>query len=360
MCFLWHCPSRGLRLSRRPRPGVTWQPALWSPDFPRSVDSTNLAAGRAPVSRPSDRRHPTLNLTLLPDDGSLTRCVDIRRMNSNANVVSTALTEPERHRIDAAVAGSSRFAHRNNIDEVLIDVRERGTRAVVLSVGWLATVDSTRAESTLRKLQYGFPGTRTLALVSEPSARCWPTLLLLGRAGVRTVVDASRPEGWRSVRSILDECESHDADMTRTAQQAIAEDLARAPADCRRFFATLFANTVPPVTVSMLAHELTVLPATLISRFARHSLPSPKLYLAWARLTRAARLLENPGLSVATVSATLEYSSPQGFSRHVKLQLGLSTTEFRRDYTGGKMLARFRTELVAPYIATLSEFRPLG
>ena len=34
--------------SRPSRPGVTWQPALWSPDFPRPA---------LPVSRPSDQQH---------------------------------------------------------------------------------------------------------------------------------------------------------------------------------------------------------------------------------------------------------------------------------------------------------------
>ena len=43
VCSLLHFPSRLL-----PRPGVTWQRALWSPDFPRALARP----------RPSGRQHP--------------------------------------------------------------------------------------------------------------------------------------------------------------------------------------------------------------------------------------------------------------------------------------------------------------
>ena len=50
------------RSSRRTHPGVTWQPALWSPDFPRSQGAATRA--RPPTSRPSGRRHPCVpNIT---------------------------------------------------------------------------------------------------------------------------------------------------------------------------------------------------------------------------------------------------------------------------------------------------------
>ena len=45
------------RSSRRVRPGVTWQPALWSPDFPRCTRSKSSA------SRPSGRRLPVMQYT---------------------------------------------------------------------------------------------------------------------------------------------------------------------------------------------------------------------------------------------------------------------------------------------------------
>jgi AraC-like DNA-binding protein len=98
---------------------------------------------------------------------------------------------------------------------------------------------------------------------------------------------------------------------------------------------------------------------TLMSRFFRARLPAPKRYLSSSRLVRAARLLENEGLSVANVADHLDYSSPQSFGRHVRAQLGLTASEFRRRFDGEGMLHRFREELVLPHLSRLRTFSPL-
>jgi AraC-like DNA-binding protein len=105
---------------------------------------------------------------------------------------------------------------------------------------------------------------------------------------------------------------------------------------------------------------LEVLPSTLMSRFFRAGLPAPKRYLAWARLVRAARLLENPGLSIADASNQLEYSSAQSFGRHVKTMLGVTAGQFRRVHDGQAMLHRFRDELLRPHRDKLLDLRPLS
>ena len=75
-------------------------------------------------------------------------------------------------------------------------------------------------------------------------------------------------------------------------------------------------------TVTALAQQLSVRPSTLMSRFARAGLPSPKNYLAAIRLLHAAFLFETAGLSVADVAYRLEYTSPQSFGRHLRAMLG--------------------------------------
>jgi AraC-like DNA-binding protein len=136
-------------------------------------------------------------------------------------------------------------------------------------------------------------------------------------------------------------------------------DLAGAPGDCWRFFEVLF-HCLPRVsTVRELSAKLEVLPSTLMSRFFRAHLPAPKRYLIMARLTRAASLFENPGLSVANVSNQLDYSSPQSFGRHIRTALHITAVDFRTRYDGEGMLRRFREELVLPYLATFRGFTPL-
>jgi hypothetical protein len=97
-----------------------------------------------------------------------------------------------------------------------------------------------------------------------------------------------------------------------------------------------------------------------MSRFFRAHLPAPKRYLASARLIQAARLFENPGLSVANVADHLEYSSPQSFGRHVRTMLCMTAVAFRQRYDGEGMLQRFREELVIPHLPTLRNFTPLS
>jgi AraC-like DNA-binding protein len=78
-----------------------------------------------------------------------------------------------------------------------------------------------------------------------------------------------------------------------------------------------------------------------------------------ARLVCAARVFENPGLSLAVVANELDYSSPQAFGRHVQGLLGISAGQFRERYDGEGMLQHFRDELVLPFASSLRAFDPL-
>jgi AraC-like DNA-binding protein len=103
-----------------------------------------------------------------------------------------------------------------------------------------------------------------------------------------------------------------------------------------------------------------VLPTTLMSRFVRHGIPTPKRYLASARMVRAAHLLENPGCSITQAAFLMEYSSPQSFSRHLSGTLHIGAAEFRRRHTGESMLEMMRDQLVLPYLTQLREFDPFA
>jgi AraC-like DNA-binding protein len=173
---------------------------------------------------------------------------------------------------------------------------------------------------------------------------------------VRAIVDVRQPTGWRELRAVL--VDGRGDDIQRLALARIAEDLPNATADCQRFFELVFHPRTTG-TVRTLARALGILPSTLMSRFFRARLPAPKRYLATARLVRAARLLENPGMSIAGAANHLDYSSPQSFGRHVRTMLHISAVEFRERYDGEGMLRCFREELVLPFAPVLLEFSPL-
>jgi AraC-like DNA-binding protein len=203
-----------------------------------------------------------------------------------------------------------------------------------------------------------FPRIPAVALLTQLEPTTPRTVLTLGYSGVRALIDVRQPAGWRELREVL--LAERADDIERLALGQLALDLVGAPDDCWRFFEALFKRPPRATTVRGLATHLRVVPSTLMSRFFRAHLPAPKRYLASARLIQAARLFENPGLSVANVADHLEYSSPQSFGRHVRTMLCMTAVAFRQRYDGEGMLQRFREELVIPHLPTLRNFTPLS
>jgi AraC-like DNA-binding protein len=269
--------------------------------------------------------------------------------------VSTMLTPIERLRVDAAGEGLYHALHRDSVEDVIRDLREHGAAAVLMSVSRCSRDETgSRVASMVRE----FPRIPAVALLTEIEVQTPQTVLALGRSGVQMLIDVRQPAGWRELRSVL--MADRATDIQRLALAQLTTDLAGAPSDCWRFFEMLFRCSPQVSTVRLLARRLDVLPSTLMSRFFRVHLPAPKRYLAMARLTRAAGLFENPGLSVANVSNHLDYSSPQSFGRHVRTILGVTAVEFRQRYDGEGMLHRFREELVLPFLPVLRRLTPLS
>jgi AraC-like DNA-binding protein len=268
--------------------------------------------------------------------------------------VSTLLTPDERLRVDAAGMGIYQAIHRHSIEEIARDLHSNRVTAMVLS----ANCCEQQALPKIARMVREFPRVPVVAVVSQFNSNASQAVLLLGRCGIRTLIDIRHAQGWKELRSLL----AHDRrkEGQRTAAVQLETDLSGAPSGCLIFFRVLFETAHHTTTVRMLSETMHVVPSTLMSRFYRVGLPAPKQYLALARLTCAAYLFENRGLSVAGVANQLDYSSPQSFGRHVRLQLKLPALEFRERYDGDGMLQHFRAALVLPYLDVLRVFDPLS
>jgi AraC-like DNA-binding protein len=262
------------------------------------------------------------------------------------------LTPAERQRVDAAGEGCYVTLHRENMDELLHDLREQRASAVLVSVSRYTKRDAPHFARLVRE----FPRVPAVAIItaSEPSST--QALLALGQQGVRSLVDVRDPRGWRDLRQIITS-ERSDS-IERIAIARITGDLEGASEECQRFFESLFNASYTVTTVRQLVRGSGVVPSTFMSRFFRAELPPPKRYLSLARLVRAARLFENPGLSVAQVSHRMEYSSPQSFSRHVHSILGCTPVQLRRRFDGLGMLDEMRHQSILPYLEVLRTFHP--
>src|SRR5437667_108212 len=266
--------------------------------------------------------------------------------------VCTVLPPTERPRVDAAGDGCFTTLHANSLRDALHAARRKRVDALVLSVH--------RCGDELpgvARFVREFPAIPAVALVSRHDHDVTETLLRLGATGVRTAVDCTQAAGWRRLRDLL----AHPASPVAARILArVVPALDDAPEEVRVFFEAL-ARLAPVLsTVRGLARHLRICPSTLMSRFYRVGLPSPKTYLAGMRLLHAAYLFLNPGLSVSDVAYRLDYSSPQSFGRHLNAMLGVTAGEFRRRFPFDVSLERYVDLLVTPYRDILRAFHPLN
>ena len=273
--------------------------------------------------------------------------------NGGSPTIATVLLPLERARVEAAGSGCFSLVHRDSIPDAVRMVRERPVDAVLVSVHRCVPEQVDLVGHLVRE----FPGIPTVALVSQHDPSSTEMLLRLGASGVRQVVDVTSPAGWSRLRMVVGQPATR---AVARIQGPILEALSDAPADTRLFVEAMIRLAPESPTVTNLSQRLYVRPSTLMSRFARAGLPSPKNYLAAVRLLHASYLFEAAGLSVADVSYRLEYSSPQSFGRHLRALLGVTALEFRRRFPFPTALQRFTELMIIPYLYIWKTFHPLA
>ncbi|MEZ0335300.1 MAG: helix-turn-helix domain-containing protein [Gemmatimonadales bacterium] len=270
-----------------------------------------------------------------------------------STTVAAVLLPGERPRVDAAGSGCFAVLHRDSIPDAVRVVRERSVDAVLVSVHRCGPEQMEAVGHLVRE----FPGIPTVALLSQHDPGSTEMLLRLGASGVRQVVDVTSPSGWNRLRLVVGQPATR---AVSRIQAPILRALEEAPPDTRLFIEAMIRLAPDTPTVTALAERLYVRPSTLMSRFARAGLPSPKNYLAAIRLLHAAHLFEASGLSVADVAYRLEYSSPQSFGRHLRAMLGVTALEFRRRFPFPVALERFVALMIEPYREVWREFHPMA
>lgn len=274
------------------------------------------------------------------------------RVEPQGVTVMAVVPQGERPRLEAAGSGCFQVVHRESVGEAVRVVRERPVDAVVVSVHECAEAHV----EAVGRLVRSFPAIPTVALVTRHDADASEMLLRLGATGVRQVVDVTSPAGWARLRLLLAE------PATRAAARILGpllDGLQGIPPDAQLFLEALVRLAPRAPTVRELARHLVIQPTTLMSRFLRAELPSPKNHLTAIRLLHASQLLEGGGLSVADVAYRLEYSSPQGLCRHLRTTLGITAAEFRRRFPFDLAMQRFLAVMILPHRERWMRFHPL-
>jgi len=265
--------------------------------------------------------------------------------------VCAVLDPQERDRVVAAGVGYFETLHAGSLRQALRTARRQPVDALIVSVQ--ACSDELPVVARFRT---EFPAISTVVLVSQHGSAVCQTLLQLGAIGVRLAADCTVRDGWHQLRRLVARPASPaEAEIITGLRPALVD----ATGDMRAFLESLARLAPVARTVRRLECHLRVDPSTLIARFRRARLPSPKLYLAGMRRLHAAYLFANPGLSVGDVAHQLN-ASAQTLTKHLKLTLGLTTREFRRRVPFAVALADYVELLIAPYRETLRTFCPLN
>jgi AraC-like DNA-binding protein len=273
--------------------------------------------------------------------------------------VSALLGPREQMQLEAATADRLTLLHRTTVHRIYEDVAVGQADGVIVSAAMVREADVPR----LCALVYELPVTPIVGLVSDGGATTVAGTLLLGRAGIARLVDVRDRTGWAALRNAftlqLPEQSVRAALAAILTAVEVEPDGARTRCSegVRRFFSAIFAPHA--TTVLHMAAEFGLPAPTINSRFERAGLPSPKQYLALAKLVRAAYLGEAQGLTLRIISERLQMSSPQSYSRGVRHLTGMSAGEFRRGVHGPAMLERFLAAVVTPYRDILRSFDPL-
>ena len=273
--------------------------------------------------------------------------------------VGTWLTSRERSRVDAAIVGQLDLIHRQTVTSLCADLTAGLIDATLLSAALVRPADV----ASVSVLARNFPGSPAVGFVGEADEpQALAGAIALGQAGVTLLVDARTAAGWSALRSAFDRRHLPDDFIRRALREMLgtggAGNACEYPVGWARFLTGTFSPRVS--SAKELAATLGLHCSTLTSRFYRAGLPSPKRYVALARLVWAARLGECPGLTISAIAHRLDASSPQSFGRTVRVLMGVTASEFRRRFDGETMVARFRDTLVDPYRETLRTFDPLA
>ena len=263
--------------------------------------------------------------------------------------VCTVLPPLERARLDAAGDGCFTALHVDSFHDVLNAARRQQVDALVISVHRCGGVEL----PAVARFVHEFPAIPAVALVSRHDSDATETLLRLGATGVRAAVDCTEPGGWRRLRELVGHPASPAAGQVLARVLPALRDV---PDDTRLFFEAL-TRLAPVLTRCGDSLSTSGVGQTLMSRSTGGCLTT--------KLPGRSRLLPPSTVSESRAVSgrcclSVDYSSPQSFSRHLKAMLGVTAGEYRKRFPFDVALARFIDLLIIPYREALRALHPLN
>ena len=146
--------------------------------------------------------------------------------------------------------------------------------------------------------------------------------------------------------------------VVQHVRQTLRDTLAHATPGAHAFFQALAVIPPEQSTADVFLRSLGCHPTTIISRFFRAGVPSPKAYIAAMRVVHWCALLDDDTMTMEAAAHTLRYSSSGAVCRHLRERFGVPPSVLRAKYSGEAMADHFLATMVTPYAETWRHFDP--
>src|SRR3989441_5873536 len=256
-------------------------------------------------------------------------------------LVLAAVPDIQLHKLRRAAAARFAIARALPGGEPLATIRSRPVELAVVD----PLLNGAPSAQEIERLRVLFPSL-PLILYTSLSPETAAVLLTLGQRGIRHVVFARYDDHPLRLREVLGQ------EGARTASRLFLEQLAGAlaplPKELRWVLEEALQAPTAVQTVGQGAARARVDRRTCERWVTRIGLPSPRHFLAAARVLYAHRLLQDPGFTVEDVSQRLGYSQVKTLQQHARAYLGLTAGEMRLPLSPEEALERLTRRFLKP------------
>ncbi len=248
-------------------------------------------------------------------------------------LILAAVPDIQLHKLRRAAAARFSLARALTWGEALVTIRSRPVELAVVD----PLLSGTPSAQEIERLRVLFPSL-PLILYTSLTPETAAVLLTLGQRGIRHVVFARYDDHPVRLRDVLVQEEAWAA--SRLFLEQLAGALAPLPRELRWVLEEALQAPTAVQTVGQVAARARVDRRTCERWFTRIGLPSPRHFLAAARVLYAHRLLQDPGFTVEDVAQRLGYSQVKTLQQHARAYLGLTAGEMRLSLTPDQALTR--------------------
>ncbi len=256
-------------------------------------------------------------------------------------LVLAAVPDIQHLKLRRAVAARFAVAHAASWDAVLHTIRSRPVEIAVLD----PLLSGEARSQEIERLRLLFPSL-PLILYTSLTPQLAGVLLALGQCGIRHVVFSRFDDHPERLREVIEDEEMHAASHQLLAQLAGA--LAPLPQELRWVLEEALRTPGDVQTIQQVAARACVDRGTCARWFARAGLPSPRHFLAAARVLYAHRLLQDPGFTIEDVAQRLGYAQARTLQQHARSYLGLTAGEMRLSLAPDEATRRIVSGFLTP------------